>query len=699
MKKIISIGFSAFLTIACLHMVAACSWFKPNISGTYYYYDNAGFDKNCYVIVKGANWEDQDKNSGTVKLEQHDGRKFDHWYSATFYLSDTDSIAYYCSEIVDEGYLYFEKKSTTLNHGHYCKENYDTSEIPLPRRITNKEEFYNIYTYSGGTYDIMNDIDLEGDSLFQGSTSAKSFRLTLNGRGHTVKNFKINSSTTTGLFPSLENSEIKNLKIAEAKMYGENTGALAGSVVNSTITNITVENSVSIGDGSHIFSGGVVGFANNSSLTSCVSYANVKGQSNSGGIVGKAYNSNIVDCVNYGNVTTYGGVIGGIVGYYHQYWESYSNHSEKFANNKNYGTIDSHGNDKVGGCIGSIGRNKPGIRFTDDSSKLGIADCYNYGNVLGYNSVGGIVGNEAADDGINTIVDFTSCSNYGNVKGNMYVGGILGQGQSNIKFNNCTNEYNEAKDNSVSGCSIVGGIASMGNYFANCANNGSVEFYKSTNLEEQSYLGGITGCQYNTSKSSFIWCVNAGIVKGYQLENANQYGGQCVGGIAGQLSGGTFADCINNGEIYAKEYVGGLIGKLIPEYETSIMDCQINGKIVVADSGTAGGFIGSLNYSNVNADSSTKHYSAKFVLSNCKIDSEITLGNPFRFGYCVGVAYSTSTSDKQYGNALIRDCEITMKVFLGVSTQIKDVYQNSERNGVPVLKCELDNEKINVTTM
>lgn len=685
--------------------LASCIKRELDFSGTYYLYGNGGFDKSKYIIINESKWFDQDDNGGEFVIDSEDNST-----SIPVCLYMNDEVIHKgnarCTSTEFSGVFSFYDNIKTY---YYCSVDADLSKLVLPNTISTKEEFLRIYrngTSSYGTYDLIEDIDLEGTLLFSDDTKKYRNRIYLDGGNHTISNFKVYSSGYAGLFQDLEKSTIKNLNISNATIYGERSGGLAGNANESEFENINIKDDVIIGNGSHSFVGGIVGFASNSIVSNCINEATVKGQLSTGGILGKAYNSTIKECKNYGNVTLYAeSTCGGIVGYFHQYWESYSSHTDVFSNNENYGKVDGRSGERIGGVIGSIYREKPSIRFYDDSSKLNISSCKNYGTVDGSDNVGGIVGFESSASGIETGVEFSYCSNYGTVKGSNNVGGIIGKGEQDIMFNSCSNEYNEEKDNSVSGCFGVGGIAGFGNHFVNCKNNGLVELNNSNETANDnnslSCVGGITGKTYSSNKINFVDCENNGIVRGYEFSSIGGflYAGQEVGGIVGISFGGMFTNCKNNGEIHGRDYVGGLIGKVIPEYVSSITDCEVNGKLYCAVNGTAGGFIGSLNYTNVDSNSHSNHYNGKFLLSHCKLNLESKVGISSRFGYCVGSAYSNSTSEKQYGNALIQDCDIELiyKSMTAGTVTIDAVCNNSENGGTSVLKCELDETRIIIT--
>lgn len=163
-----------------------------------------------------------------------------------------------------------------------------------------------------------------------------------------------------------------------------------------------------------------------------------------------------------------------------------------------------------------------------------IKDCQNNADLIsegGSSEFGGMVGMLAqARNGqsgeIVNVCQIINCTNTGHIKADNCVGGMVG--------------------NAAEGC------------FLGCKNQGTIEL--TGDSESNTNAGGIVGQSLlygNSTKLSFIDCVNTGDVSpGYQ-----------VGGISGLLllfGGGTsqevlFLNCMNEGRITGKEYVGGII--------------------------------------------------------------------------------------------------------------------------------------------
>ena len=174
------------------------------------------------------------------------------------------------------------------------------------------------------------------------------------GNGKTISNLYINATSDyQGLFgrgySGDENIKgvIKNLTLANVnvKNTAEYTGALIGGAVNFEITQVVISSGTVEGE---IFGvGGICGQADTESkFLSCENRAQIKSQTdnsyNIGGICGNVNSSHIEKCANYGNINSQGVFVGGICG-------SFICNSS-ITTSANYGDI--VGNNSVGGIIG-----------------------------------------------------------------------------------------------------------------------------------------------------------------------------------------------------------------------------------------------------------------------------------------------------------------------------------------------------------
>ena len=181
-----------------------------------------------------------------------------------------------------------------------------------------------------------------------------TWRGQFDGNGKTISNLYINATSEyQGLFGyGLSNDEnikgvIKNLTLANVnvKNTAEYTGALIGGADNFEITQVVISSGTVEGE---IYAvGGICGQADTESkFLSCENRAQIKSQTdnsyNIGGICGNVNSSHIEKCANYGNINSQGVNVGGICGS--------SIGSSSITTSANYGDI--VGNNSVGGIIG-----------------------------------------------------------------------------------------------------------------------------------------------------------------------------------------------------------------------------------------------------------------------------------------------------------------------------------------------------------
>ena len=151
----------------------------------------------------------------------------------------------------------------------------------VSREIDSASSFEdNLVNDLDGDFVLTDDIDFkkadseELDTVNLFSTEAKSFQGTLDGQGHTIKNFKLGSATNTGLFGYLKGATIKNLVIENVVVSftskaTSHIGALAGYAINSNIENVTIKNvtyEISTQSSAEINCGGVVGYSERTSF-------------------------------------------------------------------------------------------------------------------------------------------------------------------------------------------------------------------------------------------------------------------------------------------------------------------------------------------------------------------------------------------------------------------------------------------------
>ena len=225
-----------------------------------------------------------------------------------------------------------------------------------------------------------------------------TWRGQFDGNGKTISNLYINATSDyQGLFGyGLSNDEsiigvIKNLTLANVNVKNTAgcTGALIGGADNFEITQVVISSGTVEGE---IFGvGGICGQADTESkFLSCENRAQIKSQTdntnNIGGICGNVNSSHIEKCANYGNINSQGVNVGGICGS--------SIGSSSITTSANYGDI--VGKNSVGGIIGYASNASISNSLTTGDVKsitvaagFVIGGCYNaitLSNTVAYNS-------------------------------------------------------------------------------------------------------------------------------------------------------------------------------------------------------------------------------------------------------------------------------------------------------------------------
>ena len=225
-----------------------------------------------------------------------------------------------------------------------------------------------------------------------------TWRGQFDGNGKTISNLYINATSDyQGLFGyGLSNDRnikgvIKNLTLANVnvKNTAEYTGALIGGADNFEITQVVISSGTVEGEISVV--GGICGQADTESkFLSCENRAQIKSQTdntnNIGGICGNVNSSHIEKCANYGNINSQGVNVGGICGS--------SIGSSSITTSANYGDI--VGKNSVGGIIGYASNASISNSLTTGDVKsitvaagFVIGCCYNaitLSNTVAYNS-------------------------------------------------------------------------------------------------------------------------------------------------------------------------------------------------------------------------------------------------------------------------------------------------------------------------
>ena len=161
-----------------------------------------------------------------------------------------------------------------------------------------------------------------------------------------------------------------------------------------------------------------------------------------------------------------------------------------------------------------------------------ILDCTFIGSVEGKAETGGIVGE---NEGTGTV---SSCFSHGTVTGYDRAGGIAGANYGAIR--NCTNKAGINSDSSWLEEEDEAGLEWL------------LEDVKERKLISGTDIGGIAGY----SRGIIINSTNTGVV-GYEHNGYN------IGGIAGRQAG-QILFCNNEGRVYGRKDVGGIVGQMEP---------------------------------------------------------------------------------------------------------------------------------------
>lgn len=280
-------------------------------------------------------------------------------------------------------------------------------------------------------------------------------------------------------------------------------GSLSG-----TIKNLTVE--VNIDSPSSSLVGAVCGYNNGGSIINCISTGSIQGNYSVGGMCGENADGSMVDCVNEAMIQGYGSV-GGICG------KSIKSNG-RITGCKNYAVVTA--NSSYGSGIGGI--------CGDNSSP--IEDAANFGEISGYNNVGGICGS-----GIEIYRCYNVASIHGLSRGEdeipgpvtgESIGGIVGACPYSITSEKEPVVCSCYNTGTVSGANDVGGIA------GNTACDGIVNSYNiGSVIGSEAGIGGVAGFNYGTISNCY-----------YQSGCAKDGSGLAQRGIGNRTIGKATAD-------------------------------------------------------------------------------------------------------------------------------------------------------------
>ena len=157
-------------------------------------------------------------------------------------------------------------------------------------------------------------------------TNATPFRGTFDGQNYSISGIRVyykGDKSLQGLFGYLNNSTVKRVHLADARITSENyVGGIAGNSFQGTVEDCTVANNVAIHTVANdsFNHGGIVG-GNQGTVQRCISHAtlsvasNVVGGGRYGGVVGHNFNGgSVTDCIAIGaivpNIEDHGAIAG-----------------------------------------------------------------------------------------------------------------------------------------------------------------------------------------------------------------------------------------------------------------------------------------------------------------------------------------------------------------------------------------------------
>ena len=324
-------------------------------------------------------------------------------------------------------------------------------------------------SFNGGTWDPI------------GSNSDNDrFTAIFDGTDNRISNLRITSGNYIGLFSSIQNATIKNLKLATVDIDGgRNVGALAGLATGSnTLSKIELIGGEITGTGINV--GGLVGrFSGtindaSSSLTITSSLTNTNGDVYTGGLVGSIIQagSSIKNSNSSGSVSTSGGanIVGGLVGL----------NRGSISNSWASGRVSSNGGDNNNDYGGLVGSNQGNISNSwargDLSNTTGIVSL-NYGGLVGINE--GNISNSWAS---------------GNISGaSIQNGGLVGQNHSGTISNSwASGNITATANGGLLGFNDEGSIMGR-NYQLDNDQGSGVNLANNTGIGHSFILGGTGG--------------------------------------------------------------------------------------------------------------------------------------------------------------------------------------------------------------
>ena len=352
-------------------------------------------------IVEDELQEQLDKITGNGKTEADDvGEEFEVAFieSKRYYTVDKDGTVTGPQEIVEDkspGDITKDENGDDLKGDEdepyeiWCIEDliewsnkyadYQNANINLCKNLNFKSK----YSYANSERTDYGDINADNitDILIQemqkgnGFPPIASFSGNFNAQDYKIDNIYIDyvgTTKNTGLFSTVYDSKISNLKIS-GNISGGSSAGIIGFGYGSVICN-KVKNNCNI-QGEKSGAGGIIGHYNNGSYYGMEKQLKLINCENTGNILGQNFTS-----------------VGGIVGYVYEP-NSSSNQEVYIYNSCNQGTVETE-NGNAGGIIGYLNSDNTGY------SNGRIYNCYNVGEVNAKGKNGQANGNEGGIYGL-----------------------------------------------------------------------------------------------------------------------------------------------------------------------------------------------------------------------------------------------------------------------------------------------------------
>ena len=441
-----------------------------------------------------------------------------------------------------------------------------------------------------------------------------------NGNGFSIYNLFIirDNSDHIGLFGYIEDAVVRNVRLINVEIYGDNSvGGLAGYQRSSIITDCWTTGRVSGG----MNTGGLVGFSRGDtqypsyiarSYSTCEVFS---ASDNVGGLVGLAFEEAYIDnCFATGNVTGHSKT-GGFTGWLYEGAEI----------NNCYAAGSVTGHNFVGGLVGVY-----------ETSRIG--NSYSNGLVIGNFNVGGLIG--SADSG----VDYS----YWDVETSGQGTSPAGEGFTTEEMTHphagyvyygwdFQNQWNEDRDYDINNgypylqwyidpelVFFAGGDGTEGDpYLISNAEqlynvrhfSGFFELISDIELgeapwssyagwlpighEERPFTGVFDSGTYSISGlyierpalnyNGLFGYVSQGVLNNISLTGIDVNGMHYVGGIAGYLEEGTVLNCSVSGSINGVSLIGGITGQSL---DGSVAESSFTGDAGNSSSNYVGGIVG-----------------------------------------------------------------------------------------------------------